>query len=260
MQEQELVPTIDSAPYPSLKLKTNVTIPPCTLAVWPLPGTIDSDNMGQLCENQVGVDLQDKSQNLHVIPMVHRIDGIIPGMVPVAAINLGDEEIRLNRMEDFGYLAPVQLDVSEISTTTAQEAPTDKAYATKEEDPKENEPYSSFITSPANVEGPRRGNLQDFEVTDLEKGKFQDLCREFSDVFSSDSKDIGCTPFIKMVIDTRDSPPVCQRPYILPLKHAEWVKHELNILEAAGVIVHSVSPWASPIVVVPKRSAPGEPR
>ena len=41
----------------------------------------------------------------------------------------------------------------------------------------------------------------------------------------------------------------------MPLKHAEWVKKELNILEAAGIIVRSVLPWASPIVVVPKRSA-----
>ena len=62
-----------------------------------------------------------------------------------------------------------------------------------------------------------------------------------------------------MDIDTGENPPVCQRPYMLPLKHAEWVKKELNILEAAGIIVRSVSPWASPIVVVPKRSAPGEP-
>ena len=62
-----------------------------------------------------------------------------------------------------------------------------------------------------------------------------------------------------MDIDTGYNPPVCQRPYTLPLKHAEWVKKELNILEAAGIIVRSVSPWASPIVVVPKRSAPGEP-
>ena len=36
-------------------------------------------------------------------------------------------------------------------------------------------------------------------------------------------------------------------------------KERTNILEAAGIIVRSVSPWASPIVVVPKRSAPGEP-
>ena len=30
-------------------------------------------------------------------------------------------------------------------------------------------------------------------------------------------------------------------------------------MEQAGVIVKSISPWASPIVVVPKRSTPGEP-
>ena len=62
-----------------------------------------------------------------------------------------------------------------------------------------------------------------------------------------------------MEIDTRDSPLITQKPYTLPLKHAEWVQKELEILEKAGVIVRSVSPWASPIVVVPKRTAPGEP-
>ena len=36
-------------------------------------------------------------------------------------------------------------------------------------------------------------------------------------------------------------------------------QRELEILEKAGVIVRSVSPWANPIVVVPKRTAPGEP-
>ena len=34
---------------------------------------------------------------------------------------------------------------------------------------------------------------------------------------------------------------------------------ELEILEKAGVKVRSVSPWISPIVVVPKRTTPGEP-
>ena len=36
-------------------------------------------------------------------------------------------------------------------------------------------------------------------------------------------------------------------------------KREIAILEKAGVIVQSVSPWASPMFVVPKCSAPGEP-
>ena len=62
-----------------------------------------------------------------------------------------------------------------------------------------------------------------------------------------------------MELDTSDSPPITQRPYTLPLKHATWVQKELEILDKAGVIVRSVSPLASPIVVVPKRTALGEP-
>ena len=118
---------------------------------------------------------------------------------------------------------------------------------------------SDFIASPADVEGPRMAELQDYKVTEEELKSFEELCDKYSDIFSENSGDIGKTPLIKMDITTGDSPPVCQRPYTLPLKHAEWVKRELNILEAAGIIVCSVSPWASPIVVVPKRSTPGEP-
>ena len=43
------------------------------------------------------------------------------------------------------------------------------------------------------------------------------------------------------------------------MKHATWVQNELEILEKGGVIVRSVSPCASPIVVIPKRTAPEEP-
>ena len=56
-----------------------------------------------------------------------------------------------------------------------------------------------------------------------------------------------------------DNPPICQKPYTLPLKHYIWVKQEIKTLEHVGVIKKCISPWASPIVVVPKKSAPGEP-
>ena len=62
-----------------------------------------------------------------------------------------------------------------------------------------------------------------------------------------------------MDIDTGDSPPVCQKPYTLPLKHYSWVQQEIETLEWGRVIKKSISPWASPIIVVPNKSAPGEP-
>ena len=62
-----------------------------------------------------------------------------------------------------------------------------------------------------------------------------------------------------MDIDTGGSPPSPKKPYTLPLKHYNWVQQEIESLERAGIITQSVSPWASPVIVVPKKSAPGEP-
>ena len=47
--------------------------------------------------------------------------------------------------------------------------------------------------------------------------------------------------------------------YTLPLKHYEWVQQEIEILERAGIIERSISPWASPVMIVPKKSTSGEP-
>ena len=78
-----------------------------------------------------------------------------------------------------------------------------------------------FITSPADVDTHRRVKLQDAEVLDKYKKEFEKLCEEYNDIFSKDSSDIEKTPLITMEIETGDSPPVCQRPYNLPLKHID---------------------------------------
>ena len=153
-----------------------------------------------------------------------------------------------------GHLEPSSIEINE---TVKEDWP--KEERTEGE---ENESISlekKFITSPAEVNIHRKMQLQDAEVTKKYREQFKQLCKEFEDVFSKDSTDIGKTPLITMDIDTGDSPPICQKPYNLPLKHREWVQKELETLEKAGVIVRSISPWASPIVVVPKKTEPGEP-
>ena len=118
---------------------------------------------------------------------------------------------------------------------------------------------TAFLCSPADVPGPDKVQLQDKDITTDVKQKFKELCDEYGEAFSKNNEDIGRTKLVKMDIDTEDSPLVSSRPYTLPLKHYEWVQREIESLEQAGVITKSMSKWASPIVVVPKKSAPGEP-
>ena len=118
---------------------------------------------------------------------------------------------------------------------------------------------TAFIWSPADVPGPHKVQLQDKNIMTDIRQKFEELCEEYGEAFSKNNEDIGRTKLVKMDIDTGDSPPVSSRPYTLPLKHYEWVQREIESLERAGVITKSMSKWASPIVVVPKKSTPGEP-
>ena len=120
-------------------------------------------------------------------------------------------------------------------------------------------PDTAFICSPADVPGPLKVKLQDKDITTDIRQKFEELCEECGEAFSKNNEDIGRTKLVKMDIDTGDNPPVSSRPYTLPLKYYEWVQREIESLEHAGVITKSMSKWASPIVIVPKKSAPRGP-
>ena len=117
---------------------------------------------------------------------------------------------------------------------------------------------SDLVFSPAQVTEHSRVELKDQEITQETRERFEKLKGKYPKVFSINSQDIGCTNLVTMHVDTGDNPPICQKPYTLPLKHYSWVQQEIETLEHAGVIKKSISPWASPIVVVPKKSAPGE--
>ena len=118
---------------------------------------------------------------------------------------------------------------------------------------------TAFISSPADVPGHQKVHLQDKEISSDIFQRFKELCKKYGQAFSKHNEDIGRTKLVKMNVDTGDSPPINSRPYTLPLKHYEWVQIEIESLERVGIITKSMSPWASPIVIVPKKSSPGEP-
>ena len=119
---------------------------------------------------------------------------------------------------------------------------------------------NAFLTSPADVPGPRKVDLHDADIKPTTRSAFDELCERYPKVFSRGNENIGRTQLITMDIDIGDSPPVSSRPYTLALKHHQWVQEEIENLECAGVITKSMSPWASPIVVPKKISTWGTPQ
>ena len=120
-------------------------------------------------------------------------------------------------------------------------------------------PESDFLASPGDIKEVRRCMLPESDITNETHESFCQLLNKYQAAFSTSSEDIGHTELITMDINTGLSQPVSQRPYTLLLKHHNWVKKEIEQLEHVGVIEKSLSPWASPIVIVPKKSGPGEP-
>ena len=47
------------------------------------------------------------------------------------------------------------------------------------------------------------------------------------------------------------------KPYTLPRKYHEWVRKELEDLKKARVIQRSLSPYISPIVLLPRKCPEG---
>ena len=116
-----------------------------------------------------------------------------------------------------------------------------------------------FLKSPAEAPVHRKVLLEDKNILPKTQEAFDKLCKKYDDIISKNSGDIGKTMLVEMEIDTRNHPPIASKPYTLPLKHYDWVQKEIVTLERAGIIERSISPWASPVVIVPKKSAPGEP-
>ena len=232
--------------------RQGINIPGRNLAVVSVLLDTKALQENQVYEVKPNLLLTNEHPNLVVLPMLHLVQKEKHDSIPVALINLNkDERIFLKKGEILGCLEPSSIEITEIVQKDGEIGG---------EDEKEDESIpleKKFITSPAEVNTHRKVQLQDAEVTEENREKFRLLCQEFEDIFSKDSTDIGKTPLITMDIDTGNSPPVCQRPYNLPLKHREWVQKELETLERAGVIVRSISPWASPIV--PKKTEPGGP-
>ena len=215
--QEELIATLDITSNPQLRTTTTVLLPGRTLAVIQVNSNLVPEQSGQIYEIEPNMMLSEKYPNVYIVPMIHNVDTYITERVPLVLINFSVDDISFLKGEIMGFLQNLSLDISKIRTETSTEP---SPLIMKEDNVTEvlqEQGEKKFITSPADIDVHQKVELQDAEVSEEHQNAFKELCAEFKDIFSVDLSDIGKTPLVEMKIDTRDSPPITQKPYTLPL-------------------------------------------
>ena len=200
-KNEELVATVDIKNDLALSLKGEVTIPPRNIAILNVVSNLEEEDMGQIFNIRPNDLLSDEYPQLQIIPSIHKVDSINKNLIPFLMINLGEDSVYLPKGHVVGFLESECIDISEIMTEnmTTKKVMDEKYDILKEGNlQKVTFTIPSFITSATDVDGPRKAELQDYEVTEEELKSFQELCDKYSDVFSENSGDIGKIPLIQM--------------------------------------------------------------
>ena len=88
---------------------------------------------------------------------------------------------------------------------------------------------------------------------EADQPKAIDLLKEYHHLFALDDLELGCTSQVKHTIKVMDPVPFKQRyQQILPNQFQEVKKHLEEMLKV-GAIHKSISPWASPVILVWKK-------
>ena len=123
------------------------------------------------------------------------------------------------------------------------------------------QPVISSLILPSEIQVHRQVPLTDAKVLKTTKLALGDLFQKFDSLISKNNADIGHTDLIEMHIANRiDVTTITAHPYPLPLKHHDFLKQEIKNLLNIGIMHKSMSPWASPVIVIKKHTPESSPQ
>ena len=96
-------------------------------------------------------------------------------------------------------------------------------------------------------------SIPDADIPEEARMKLRDpLEKKYLNIISQNVMDIGRTNLIELDIPT-EGPLIMSKPYMVTLKYCKFIDSKIKQLEEAGIISQSISDWASPFLVVPKK-------
>ena len=95
-------------------------------------------------------------------------------------------------------------------------------------------------------------NIESGDLTTNQKDDLKNLIYEYADLISTKDTDIGRTHLATHEVDTGSHPPICQKPYRVEFKNRHVVEEEVEKMLSIDLIEPAKSPWASPVVLIPK--------
>lgn len=92
------------------------------------------------------------------------------------------------------------------------------------------------------------------DVTGRDKELLLEVVNEYKDLVASTLQELGCTEKMHMSIELNSDRPVYHRPYRLSYHERVQLKDLVSKLKSADVTEDSVSPFASPILLIRKKT------
>ena len=162
---------------PTLQGRCHVDLPPWSLVVWNVKAQIEKYMEGGLYKVVPNFLLSNEYPELVLIPTLHNVEVTKLECIPFILLNLSEERISLKKGEILRHLEE-DITVEEITMGTMFQNLNMEDGELKCDVSSE----KTFITSPTDVDTHRKVKLQDAEVLEHYKKKFEELCEEYKDI------------------------------------------------------------------------------
>jgi transposase InsO family protein/predicted aspartyl protease len=162
----------------------------------------------------------------------------------VQVMNLGNSEVKLPTGFTMGQCESISNDYIEEMNTSGD--------------------ISNFVRSLSDLQNQSETTVPDHVVELFEKSSTQlsqeEKCRlaallnKYQNVFAKSKTDLGRTNLVKHTINTGNTHPIKQAPRRQPIERRDVERKEIEDMLERNIIEPSSSPWASPVVLIRKKS------